>query len=171
MWPLNRSACSWPTECPKPVWCNIAVLRKVGVLIEMRPADEVICSRPGVILLLAIAFCVSMMRPAFGHHSFTAEFTAEKTATLTGTITQVWFRNPHVRFLISVANTDGEDEIWDARGSPVVWLARKGWKKNSIKVGDTVSMYGFLGRDGRKMLSIMTVTLEDGTVMVDRVPE
>jgi hypothetical protein len=32
-------------------------------------------------------------------------------------------------------------------------------------------MYGFLGRDGRKMLSIMTVTLEDGTVMVDRVPE
>lgn len=122
-------------------------------------------------LVLAIAVGFFLARPAYSHHSFTAEFTAEKTATLTGTITQVWFRNPHVRYLISVSNENGEEESWDARGSPVVWLARKGWTKDSIKVGDTVSMYGFLGRDGRKMLSIMTVTLEDGTVMVDRVPE
>jgi hypothetical protein len=118
-----------------------------------------------------MALVVLLFRPAFGHHSFTAEFTAEETATLTGTITQVWFRNPHVRYLISVKNQDGAEEVWDARGSPVVWLARKGWNKDTIKVGDTVSMYGFLGRDGRKMLSIMTVTLEDGTVLVDRVPE
>jgi hypothetical protein len=121
--------------------------------------------------MLAVVLAVLLARPGFGHHSFTAEFTAEETATLTGTITQVWFRNPHVRYLISIKNQDGEEEVWDARGSPVVWLARKGWNKDTIKVGDTVSMYGFLGRDGRKMLSIMTVTLEDGTVLVDRVPE
>ena len=41
----------------------------------------------------------------------------------------------------------------------------------TVKVGDEVQMYGFLGRDGRKMLSIMTVTLADGTVLTDRVPE
>jgi hypothetical protein len=122
-------------------------------------------------LILVVAFCIYSSRPAHSHHSFTAEFTAEETATLTGTVTQVWFRNPHVRYLFTITNEDGEEESWDARGSPVVWLARKGWTKNSIKVGDTVSMYGFLGRDGRKMLSIMTVTLEDGTVMVDRIPE
>ena len=40
-----------------------------------------------------------------------------------------------------------------------------------IKVGDTVEMYGYLGRDGNKMLSIMTITLADGTVLVDKVPE
>ena len=108
---------------------------------------------------------------AHSHHSFTAEFTAEKTATLTGVVTEVWFRNPHVRYVFTVKNENGEDETWDARGSPVVWLARKGWKRDSIKVGDTASFYGFLGRDGRKLLSIMTVTLEDGTVLVDRVPE
>ncbi len=112
-----------------------------------------------------------MLPVAHGHHSFSAEFTAEKTATLTGTISQVWFKNPHVRYLIVIENVDGEEETWDARGSPVVWLARKGWNKNTIKVGDQVAMFGFLGRDGRKMLSIMTVTLADGTVLVDRVPE
>lgn len=106
-----------------------------------------------------------------GHHSFTAEFTAEKTASLTGTVQQVWFRNPHVRYVFTVTDEDGNEERWDARGSPVVWLARKGWTKDTIKVGDTVTFYGFLGKDDRPLLSIMTVTLEDGTEYVDRVPE
>jgi len=76
-----------------------------------------------------------------------------------------------VRYLMLVENEDGEEETWDARGSPVVWLARKGWKKHTIQVGDVVEMYGYLGRDGIKMLSIMTITLADGTVLVDKVPE
>ncbi|MDH4108215.1 MAG: DUF6152 family protein [Gammaproteobacteria bacterium] len=122
-------------------------------------------------LLSATALMFAAAGAALGHHSFSAEFTAEATATMTGTVTQVWFRNPHVRYLFSVRREDGVEEEWDARGSPVVWLARKGWTKDSIKVGDTVTFYGYLGRDGRKMLSIMTVTLDDGTVLIDRVPE
>ena len=105
------------------------------------------------------------------HHSFTAEFTAEETATLKGVVSEVWFRNPHVRYVFTVTNEDGVEETWDARGSPVVWLARKGWKSDTIQVGDTVTFYGYLGRDGRKLLSIMTVTLEDGTVLIDKAPE
>lgn len=124
-----------------------------------------------VMFLLIACLSIGLVRPVSSHHSFTAEFTAEKTASLTGKVTQVWFRNPHVRYLFAVTNAEGAEEIWDARGSPVVWLARKGWTKKSIKVGDVVEMYGFLGRDGRKMLSIMTVTMADGTVLVDRVPE
>lgn len=119
----------------------------------------------------AFAFCYLLIQPVFGHHSFTAEFVADKTATLNGKITQVWFKNPHVRYLIEVENEAGEAETWDARGSPVVWLARKGWTKDTIKEGDEVSMYGYLGRDGIKMLSIMTVTLADGTLLTDKAPE
>ncbi len=124
-----------------------------------------------VCLLISLAAGMLLVRAAYGHHSFTAEFVADKTARLEGTITQVWFRNPHVRYLMVVENEDGVEETWDARGSPVVWLARKGWKKDTIQVGDTVEMYGYLGRDGIKMLSIIDITLADGTVMVDKVPE
>ncbi len=108
---------------------------------------------------------------ATAHHSFTAEFVADKTATLNGRVSQVWFKNPHVRYLIEVEKEEGDTETWDARGSPVVWLARKGWTADTIKVGDSVEIYGYLGRDGIKMLSIMTITLADGLVLTDKVPE
>ena len=121
--------------------------------------------------LLSLISGLLLASAAHSHHSFTAEFVADKTAILKGTVTQVWFKNPHVRYLFVVENEDGQEETWDARGSPVVWLARKGWTKDTIKVGDTVEMYGYLGRDGIKMLSIMTITLVDGTVLVDKVPE
>lgn len=132
-------------------------------------------TRPGILrsvaLMSSLATGLLLAEGAHAHHSFTAEFVADKTARLKGTITQVWFRNPHVRYLMVVENEDGEEETWDARGSPVVWLARKGWTKDTIKVGDTVEIYGYLGRDGMKMLSIITITLEDGTVLVDKAPE
>ena len=121
--------------------------------------------------MISLTIGMLLASAAYSHHSFTAEFVADQTAKLKGTITQVWFRNPHVRYLMVVENEDGEEETWDARGSPVVWLARKGWKKDTIQVGDVVEMYGYLGRDGIKMLSIINITLADGTVLVDKVPE
>lgn len=131
--------------------------------------DRAARQRPALCTLFAVLALSA--GTVHGHHSFTAEFTAEKTASLTGTVQQVWFRNPHVRYVFTVTDDDGNEESWDARGSPVVWLARKGWTKDTIKVGDTVTFYGFLGKDDRRLLSIMTVTLEDGTEYVDRVPE
>ena len=114
---------------------------------------------------------IMMAGTLHAHHSFTAEFDVHLKAKLRGTITEVWFKNPHVRYVFVVKNEKGRDETWDARGSPIVWLLRKGWTKDSIKVGDTVEMYGYLGHGGRKMLSIMTITLQDGRVLVDKPPE
>ena len=95
---------------------------------------------------------------AQSHHSFTAEFTAEKIIKLNGNIQEVWFRNPHVRYLLSVETSEEESETWDLRGSPVVWLARKGWTKDLVAVGDKIIVEGYPGHNGRKMLSIIKMT-------------
>jgi hypothetical protein len=108
---------------------------------------------------------------AQSHHSFTSEFTAEKTIKLNGNIQEVWFRNPHVRYLLSVETSEEESETWDLRGSPVVWLARKGWTKDLVAVGDKIIVEGYPGHNGRKMLSIIKMTLSDGTILIDRAPE
>jgi len=118
-------------------------------------------------LLLALLVTVSVS----GHHSFTSEFTAETIIKLQGSIQEVWFKNPHVRYLLLQRTADDIEEIWDLRGSPVVWLARKGWTKDSINPGDEIIVEGYPGRDGRRMLSIIKVRLPDGTILIDRAPE
>jgi len=144
------------------------LLHTVHMVIQWLPRSSYSQSAALVCLVVLGILCVPTTH---AHHSFTAEFTAEKTARLTGVVEQVWFRNPHVRYVFTVTNEEGEEETWDARGSPVVWLARKGWTRDTIAVGDTVTFYGFLGRDDRRLLSIMSVTLKDGTEFIDRVPE
>lgn len=101
---------------------------------------------------------------ASGHHSFSAEFTAEETATITGTVTEVWFRNPHVRYYVEVTTADGEIEQWDTRGASPSLLVRRGWTKASIKIGDTITLKGHRAHEAdRKLLSIIWVELADGT--------
>lgn len=111
----------------------------------------------GVVLLLPPA-------APEAHHSFAAEFTAERTATITGTVTEVWFRNPHVRYYVAVTGENGDVEQWDTRGASPSLLTRRGWTKASIKVGDTITLKGHAANEpDRKLLSIIWVELADGT--------
>jgi hypothetical protein len=102
---------------------------------------------------------------ANAHHSFAAEFLAEEIETIEGTVTQVWFKNPHVRYYVDVNNDGGEIVKWDTRGSSPSLLVRRGWNKSTIKIGDNVKITGHLGRDGRKLMSIINIVLEDGTML------
>ncbi len=114
-------------------------------------------------LLLALGL-LFIHAGAHSHHSFSAEFTAERTSTITGVVTEVWFRNPHVRYYVDVTTDDGEVEQWDTRGSSPSLLVRRGWTKNTIKVGDTVTLTGHQAHeDDRKLLSIIWIELADGT--------
>lgn len=115
--------------------------------------------------LLAIAGTLLLIHAgADAHHSFAAEFTAEETATVTGTVTEVWFRNPHVRYYVEVRSDDGEIEQWDTRGGSPSLLTRRGWTKDRIKIGDTITLKGHRAHEtGRKLLSIIWVELADGT--------
>ena len=115
--------------------------------------------RPIVAALLLLAHAV-----AAAHHSFAAEFTAERKATITGVVTEVWFRNPHVRFYVDVHNDDGTIEQWDTRGGSPSLMTRRGWTRDRIKVGDTVTLTGYLAHDeSRRLMSIIYVELADGT--------
>lgn len=116
--------------------------------------------------LAIIATAASLMllqHTAAGHHSFAVEFTAEETAIIEGVVAEVWFKNPHVRYYVDVTNSDGETVRWDTRGSSPSLLVRKGWTKETISVGDTVKIKGHLGRDDKKLLSIIGIELADGT--------
>ena len=101
--------------------------------------------------------------PAIAHHSFAAEYDAAKPVKLTGTVTKVEWMNPHARFYLDVKDDAGKVTNWEFElGSPN-GLMRQGWTRNSMKVGDEVTVEGSMAKDGSKIANARTVTLASGT--------
>ena len=115
------------------------------------------------IRLMVVIMALAAGAAAYAHHSFAAEFLEDQTRTIEGTVTEVWFKNPHVRYYIDITNDDGESESWDVRGSSPTILVRRGWTPKTIQEGDRIKVHGHLGRDGRKLMSVIYIELEDGT--------
>ena len=97
---------------------------------------------------------------AVAHHSFSAEFDAAKPIKLTGIVTKVEWTNPHVWFYINVKDeATGEVTNWGAEMGPPHGLQRSGWRRETLKIGESVSVDGFLARNGEKRMNARTVTL------------
>ena len=97
-----------------------------------------------------------------GHHSFDAEFDRNKPVTLKGSVTRVDWGNPHIWVFINVKDETGKVLNWGVEGGAPNALFRNGWRKDSLKVGDIVTVEGFRGRDGSQRANANRVTLPDG---------
>ena len=121
--------------------------------------------------LLALISCAAALTSgsaALAHHSYAAEFDSNNPQTIEGVVREVWFKNPHVRYYVTVTAEDGTETVWDARGLSPVKLVRQGWLKKTIQVGDRIKLHGHVGHTNKTIMSILDITLEDGTVLTSR---
>jgi hypothetical protein len=113
-------------------------------------------------VLAASAGVILAAVPVVAHHSFAAEYDRNKPVTITGAVTKVEWINPHARFHLDVKDESGKIVNWEVElGSPA-GLIRRGWTRNSLKIGEPVTVAGFLAKDGSSLVNSTTVTLSDG---------
>ena len=112
--------------------------------------------------VFALLLGASMLAiPAVAHHSFAAQYDRSKAVTLKGTVTKLEWMNPHIYFYIDVKTGDRVVN-WSIEGGAPSMLYRAGWRTDSLKVGDQVTVDGWLAKDGTNLANMRTVTLPDG---------
>ena len=117
---------------------------------------------------LALALVVAALvwtvapRPVIAHHGFSVEFDKDNPITLTGSVTKFEFMNPHVYFYVDVKGKDGKVVNWAFEGGPPNVIYRQGWRKDTLKPGDVVTVKGFRAKDGTHLAACATVKLPDG---------
>ena len=113
-----------------------------------------------------VGMCVLLPCFVSAHHSISVEYDMHRQGTIQGVVSEIWFKNPHVRYYLSVTDDQGVETVWNAHGHNPVTLVRTGWMLETIQVGDHISMTGDLTRDGSPKMFIRTVELADGRVLI-----
>ena len=117
--------------------------------------------RLAILAVSAALLAMAAAAPMFAHHSFVAQYDAKKPVTLTGVVTKVEWMNPHMYFYIDVKDATGKVTKWGLENGNLSGLMRRGWRKDSLKIGDKVTVEGSLAKDGSKLANARTVTLAD----------
>jgi DNA/RNA endonuclease YhcR with UshA esterase domain len=114
-----------------------------------------------IIGILAAAVLMAAV-PLYAHHSFAAEYDANKPIQVTGTVTKVEWTNPHARIYVDVKDENGNVTNWNFELGGPLQLNRLGWKRDAVKVGDQVTVQGYMAKDGAKMANARNVVFADG---------
>lgn len=117
---------------------------------------------PRLLCAVAVGLLVAAA-PVLGHHNANAKYDPAKPITLKGKVTKVEWMNPHIYFYIDAADASGKMANWAVEGATPNQLYRRGWKSNSLKVGDTVTVEGVRARQpGLTHVNARAVVLADG---------
>lgn len=111
-------------------------------------------------LVASIASVLAAALPTYAHHSFPAQYDETQPVELLGTVTRVEWTNPHIFIYIDVADEEsGEVVNWALEMGGPNSLLRLGWKRDSLKPGDEISVEGSLARDGSPLANAETIIM------------
>lgn len=118
---------------------------------------------------LAAALLIAGGPVAIAHHSVFAVYDINGSMTIEGVVTEVWFKAPHIRVFVEVTDEDGSKVIWNTHGHNPSALRRRGWVRDTLKVGEKITMSGDPTYDGSPKMFIRTIVREDGSILENKV--
>ena len=112
-------------------------------------------------LVIACAVAALAGTPVLTHHSFPATYDGTKPVTLSGTVTKVEFRNPHIWVFFDVVQ-GASTTNWACEGGAPTQLFRNGWRPDTLKAGDQITIEGFAARDPKPVCNMRAAKFADG---------
>jgi hypothetical protein len=100
--------------------------------------------------------------PAFAHHPFDSEFDSQAPLTLSGAVTRVDWSEPHVYVHVDVKDPSGQTRTWNFELASPAMLARKGWSKDSLKQGETVTVKGYRAKSDPFVATARMIEMPNG---------
>lgn len=119
----------------------------------------------GRLLAAAAAAMLLCAAPVLAHHSFATMYDSTKPVEMKGTVTKVEWTNPHARFYIDVKDEKGQVSNWNFEMASPNVLVRNGWKRDTLKTGDQVTVGGYLARKGAGMAIAGAITDANGRAL------
>ena len=112
--------------------------------------------------LFAGATILTLTISAYAHHPFAAEYDWTKPVTLTGAVSKIEWTNPHAYLHVDAKDDRGQMKQWTLEmGSPSA-LTRAGWTRNTMKMGDQVTVEGWLSKSKDDRAHVKSIKLADG---------
>ncbi len=123
-------------------------------------------------LFAAIGLLILTAAPALAHHSFDAEYDETKPLTITGIVTKLDWVNPHAFVYIDWKDSDGTVRSYKIEMGPPYALVRGGWKRDTVKIGDKVTVQNAArakdGSNGAGSMPTTSMISADGQKLVMR---
>jgi hypothetical protein len=121
-----------------------------------------------ITLLLALAIVSIAAPPVAAHHGRGRTFDMQKRLTLKGVVSNVKWQNPHVLIFIDVKDEAGKVVTWGFENSNVRTLATQGYNRNTLKVGQEVTVMLNPAANGEPIGIVVKVILPDGKEIMSR---
>jgi Family of unknown function (DUF6152) len=112
-------------------------------------------------LISFAAGLILLSRPVFAHHS-TAEYDMTTVTSIKGTVTKFEWSNPHAYIYIQAKDDKGVAVEWTAEMASLGMLSRVNWKRDTVKPGDEITIYGNRAKDGRTVMRLDKVAFANG---------
>lgn len=110
---------------------------------------------------LGLICSLFVIAPAWAHHSH-GNYDMTQFPNLKGKVTEVHWNDPHSWIYLEVTGDKGQTDLWALEGASVTQLSRKGWTKDGIKVGDTLTVRCHQFHDGTngRLLGFLSIAGE-----------